>query len=240
MITTISSQIRFSAVSSDQTLSLSSIVDQMQDCCTEQSMRVGQSIDELLEMNLVWMLSGWDIKIIRRPRLGESIKISTWPHRFRRYFAYRCHLIETEDGEPLVYANSEWFLMNTETGHPTVPSEEMQAAFPLEERLDMPFRSRKIHPKGEAEILPALPVQKHQIDSNHHVNNSQYIVIADDCLPEDFRSSEIRVEYRNGAKPGDVIIPERYENDEFVTVVMKSEADRIYAAVEFRKDKNEK
>ena len=44
------------------------------------------------------------------------------------------------------------------------------------------------------------------IDSNHHMNNEKYVMLAQQLLPNDFEISELRVEYRKEAKLGDTVI----------------------------------
>ena len=43
-------------------------------------------------------------------------------------------------------------------------------------------------------------MQKHHLDTNHHVNNCQYICMAEDFLPEDFKVYQMRAEYKMQAK----------------------------------------
>ena len=50
-------------------------------------------------------------------------------------------------------------------------------------------------------------VQKHHLDTNHHVNNCQYICMAEDFLPEKFKVYQMRAEYKMQAKLGDMICP---------------------------------
>ena len=50
-------------------------------------------------------------------------------------------------------------------------------------------------------------VAKHHIDTNHHVNNAQYVEIARELLPEDFQIGQLRAEYKKAAVLGDRIYP---------------------------------
>ena len=47
----------------------------------------------------------------------------------------------------------------------------------------------------------------HHIDTNHHVNNAQYVEIAREVLPAGLFIRELRVEYKKAAILGDQIIP---------------------------------
>ncbi|MFZ2689351.1 MAG: acyl-[acyl-carrier-protein] thioesterase, partial [Blautia wexlerae] len=78
-------------------------------------------------------------------------------------------------------------------------------------------------------------VQKHHLDTNHHVNNCQYIRMAADHLPEDFKVGQLRAEYKRQAVLDNVIIPEVYMTENKEAVVLNAEDKEPYAVVEFTK-----
>ena len=80
-------------------------------------------------------------------------------------------------------------------------------------------------------------VGKQHLDSNYHVNNGQYINMAQDFLPEDFAIGQMRAEYRKSALLHDCIVPEVFEQENLVSVSLCDEAGQPYAVVEFRKKK---
>ena len=109
------SRIRFSEVDTHLNLTLGSVVDYFQDCSTFHSEAVGMNIARLSAMKRAWILSSWQIVPVRFPKLGEKVTISTWPYDFHGFFGYRNFTMTGEDGECLVYANSIWIYMDTET-----------------------------------------------------------------------------------------------------------------------------
>ena len=110
------SRIRFSEVDTHLNLTLGSVIDYFQDCSTFHSEAVGMNIARLSAMKRAWILSSWQIVPVRFPKLGEKVTISTWPYDFHGFFGYRNFTMTGEDGECLVYANSIWIYMDTETG----------------------------------------------------------------------------------------------------------------------------
>ena len=112
------SRIRFSEVDTHLNLTLGSVIDYFQDCSTFHSEAVGMNIARLSAMKRAWILSSWQIVPVRFPKLGEKVTISTWPYDFHGFFGYRNFTMTGEDGECLVYANSIWIYMDTETGRP--------------------------------------------------------------------------------------------------------------------------
>ena len=87
---------------------------------------------------------------------------------------------------------------------------------------------------GEYEQQEAFAVQKHHLDTNHHVNNCQYEQMALEFLPADRQFRQIRVEYKKSAVLGDVIYPKRSREEERTIIELCAENGRPYAVVEFK------
>ena len=137
--------------------------------------------------------------------------------------------MESQDGEMLAYANSLWTFIDVKTGRPVNVGEEQIKAYELEERLDMNYASRKLPmPKG-GETGDPFAVQKHHLDTNHHVNNGQYIQMAREYVPEDFRIRQMRAEYKQQARLNDVIIPQKSVGQDKITVLLNNEKSEAYA-----------
>ena len=91
------------------------------------------------------------------------------------------------------------------------------------EKIEMDYAPRKIALPKERAVQNAFSVQKHHLDTNHHVNNCQYIRMAADHLPEDFKVGQLRVEYKRQAVLDNVIIPEVYMTENKEAVVLNAE-----------------
>ena len=99
----------------------------------------------------------------------------------------------------------------------------------------MDYAPRKISLPEKREKMNEIVIQKHHLDTNHHVNNCQYVQIAEDFLPEDFEIRQMRAEYKKQAKLHDVFYPEVSFEEEKITVVLNNEEGQPYAIVEFLK-----
>lgn len=226
------SRVRYSEVGEDKKLTLNGIINYFQDCSTFQSEMLRVGVDRLEKLHLVWVLSSWQIVVERYPALCEEITIGTWPYDFDKFAGYRNFIMKDKEGRRIAWANSLWVLLNTDTGIPTRMPEELWKAYTLEERLDMQYASRKVSLPGECEAREPFAVQKHHLDTNHHVNNGQYIQMARDYLPEDFEVHQMRAEYKKSALPGDTIYPVVASLDAGYTVGLCDELGRPYAVVE--------
>lgn len=215
------SRVRYSEIDENLEMTVPAIINYLQDCSTFQSEDLGLGIDYLKQHHKAWWLSSWQIVLERRPRLGEEIVISTWPYDFKGMYGYRNFTIQDREGSYLVKANSTWFFFDTEAGRPIKAGpEDIRGYGTGELPLQMEYASRKIELPKEYEEADPITVAKHHIDTNHHVNNAQYVQIAREALTEDVKIQELRVEYKKAAVLGDLIYPRisRQENHDTVSL----------------------
>lgn len=226
-------RIRYSETGENGCLTLPGILDYFQDCCTFHSESIGQGMEAVKKRGLAWVLSSWQVVVDRYPRLGETVKITTAPYDFRGFLGMRNFTMDTQDGERLAYANTIWSNINIETGRPEKLKDEDIKGYELSERLDMVYAPRKIALPKDLEAKEAFTVQKHHLDTNHHVNNCQYVRMAADYLPEAFSIHQMRAEYKKQAVLNDEFYPQVGSADGKVTVVLANQQGEPYAVVEF-------
>ena len=101
----------------------------------------------------------------------------------------------------------------------------------------MEYAPRKIILPGEMKEIGRRSVLKHQIDTNHHVNNAQYVDIAREILPEGLEIGEIRAEYKKAAVLGDEMVVKAAETEAGYVVSLCGEDDSIFANVELTEKK---
>lgn len=231
---TFESRVRYSEVGEDKKMTLNSLLNYFQDCTTFHSAFSGRGMEVLEEMNRIWVLSAWQICINRYPGLGEHIKAATWPYDFKGFSGGRNFRLLTDSGELLAYANSMWTFLDVTSGMPVRVPEEEASAYQLEEKMDMEYAPRKIPvPKGSVK-KESFTVKRHHLDTNHHVNNGQYVYLAQEYIPENFLIRQMRAEYKKQAVLGDVIVPMASEKDGVWTVALCDEEEKPYAVVEFK------
>ena len=228
-----SGRVRYSEIGENGLLTLPGVLNYFQDCSTFQSEEVGLGMEVLKEWKRFWVLSAWQVIVDRYPYLGEEITTSTWAYGFRSFLGMRNFCMETKCGERLAYANTYWTYINAENGLPVKLTERDTAAYGLEPKLDMDYAPRKIKLPGEYEQQEAFAVQKHHLDTNHHVNNCQYVQMAMDYLPADFRIHQMRAEYKQQARLHDMICPARAVEDTKTTILLNDQKSEPYAIVEF-------
>lgn len=227
------SRIRYSEVDFHKKLTLTGIANYFQDCSTFQSEDLGLGVDALTMQHRAWLLNSWQIVIHKRPSLCEKITTGTWAYDFKGCYGYRNFIMKDAEGGVCAAANSLWVYINTETGHPARILPEAVAPYHSAPKYPMDYADRKIPVPVDLKEQPSFDIVSANIDTNHHVNNGQYILMAEEYLPKGFEVQQLRAEYRNAARLGNRIYPKVSYGDNLCTVVLSDEAQKIYAIVAF-------
>ncbi len=230
---TFDSRIRYSETDSEGRLTVAALINYFQDCSTFQSEDLGIGIEYLKEQHLVWVLCFWQIVVDRYPGLCEKVTVGTQPYGLKGFLGQRNFAMLDEGGRYVAKANSLWSLLDTETGRPVQVPDIMRERYTLAPKLDMEYASRKIEIPGEGAKQEPVVVKAHHLDTNHHVNNQQFINLAMDYLPEDFRIGQVRAEYKKQAFLNDALFPVVSCGAEKTTVTLADESGALYMAAEF-------
>lgn len=227
------SRIRYSEVDADCRLTLTGLTNYFQDCSVFHSESHDLSVDYLAENHIAWVLSSWQICIEEMPHLNDQVKVSTWAYDMKAFYGYRNFKLEDAQGNMLAYANSVWVLVDTQSGRPVKIPQIMPDSYGFEPKLDMVCSERKIPVPDDATRAGEIVVPQFFIDSNQHMNNEKYVMLAQKLLPEDFKLGELRVEYRREAKLGDTIVSYVKQTADRVTVLLADEDKKPYAVLAF-------
>lgn len=230
------SRIRFSETDAEGHLTIPGVINYFQDCSIFHSEAIGRGIAYQNQVRKGWVLSSWQILFDRLPELGEAVQISTWATEFAVMYGNRNFTLTTSAGEMLARAHSIWVYMDLAAGRPLRVDAAAAAAYGQETPLPGLNAPRKI--KRAAEPIPGEPfaVQKHHIDTNHHVNNSQYVTMALEQLSAPGRIRQLRVDYRQAAVLGDMIYPQLSRESDRCIVELGNAAGKPYALIEMKEN----
>ncbi len=229
-------RVRYSELEEDRKAGLVSLINYFQDCCTFEAEDGGIGLDWLAERSAAWMLTSWHIHILRRPKYCEHIRVYTWACGFRRFLGKREFEIRNSGtGELLVHAASDWAYVDTETGHPKeTPAREVEV-YGLKDPVYPELAKGRLRvPEAPMTEKPSITVTEANLDTNHHVNNAQYVALAMCALPENLHTGKItdfRARLMAQSVKGDVLIPYLLEEDGRYTVLLRGEdgSERLIA-----------
>jgi len=230
-----SSRVRYSEVDSNGILKISALVNYLQDCSTFQSEDLGVGIDFLSQNNLGWVLNYWQIDIKRLPKLTDNIVIGTIPYLIKGFLGHRNFYIkDANTGEMIIKANSLWTLLDLKKLLPVRADADTIEKYNCSEKLDMEYTERKVKLLGDFAEGTPIEIVSYMLDTNHHVNNAQYIEMAMAFIPEGRKISRIRIEYKESAYLNDTLIPRIYNTNNNIGVeLIKKSTGKVCAACLF-------
>lgn len=228
------SPVRFSEVDENAVMTIPALVNYFQDAASLQSEALGIGTEYLAKQGRGWLLLSWQIVIDHLPEIARRVRSTTWGYSFRQMMANRNFTLTGEEGELYAYANSQWMLFDFRKMRPVAVPEEEQRLYDPEEKLEMHYDPGKIRPEKEAQVIRHEPfrVDLHHLDTNHHMNNGQYIKMAMSMVPGVTRIREMRAQYRKQALLGDEIIPTVYSMPQKAVISLDDSEGSPYCVVE--------
>ena len=173
-----------------------------------QSIELGVSDKAILEdYNLVWIITDYDIEVVRLPRFAEEITIETEALSYNRLFCYRRFTIYDEAGQELIHMMATFVLMDRESRKVHAVEPEIVAPYQSEFNKKL-IRGPKYESLGEP-ISKDYHVRFYDLDMNGHVNNSKYLDWIFEVMGADFLTQyipkKINLKYVKEVRPGGVI-----------------------------------
>ena len=173
-----------------------------------QSIELGVSDKAILEdYNLVWIITEYDIEVVRLPRFAEEITIETEALSYNRLFCYRRFTIYDEAGQEIIRMLATFVLMDRDSRK--VHAVEPEIVAPYQSDFDKKLiRGPKYESLNEP-ISKDYHVRFYDLDMNGHVNNSKYLDWIFEVMGADFLThyipKKINLKYVKEVRPGGVI-----------------------------------
>lgn len=187
------------------------ILREMQQCGSRQMADQRPSYDELLDKGQALMLSRLDMVIPQEVCLDEEIEVFTWPCPSVRATFLRNYLVR-KNGEKAAMISSQWTLVNSETRKIMKVEDVDFSNYTMDEYVDvMPGSKFKIS-REDAEVLETVgqkTVRLSDVDYNGHMNNTNYVDMLCDYIPElsagTHRVTAMRIHFSKEAPLGETI-----------------------------------
>ena len=173
-----------------------------------QSIELGVSDKTILEdYNLVWIITEYDIEVVRLPRFAEEITIETEALSYNRLFCYRRFTIYDEAGQDLIHMMATFVLMDRDSRK--VQAVESEIVAPYQSEFDKKLIRGPKYANLEAPISKDYHVRFYDLDMNGHVNNSKYLDWIFEVMGAEFLTQyipkKINLKYVKEVRPGGVI-----------------------------------
>ena len=95
--------------------------------------------------------------------------------------------------------------------------------------------SRKLRPSEDRKKLESFKVLSSYIDENGHMNNANYLRVAEEYLPVNRDFSEIEIVYNKEALEGEKIIPYLHQEENGLTISFESMDGELHTMIKLTK-----
>jgi len=184
------------------------LLNYLQDAAGGHAASMGYSVLDLLKSGKTWVLSRNHVRILRYPREGDEVRVTTWPSGSRGQFALRDFEAVDSRG-PVLVGTTSWMIIEIATRRPVPVAGLLPADYGLDKRA-LPDDFPSIPRLEAAARETAFRATLRDIDWNKHVNNAVYVSWALEGVPPEIldqrRLAEVEVSYRAEAFSGDEIL----------------------------------
>lgn len=135
---------------------------------------LGFGMERLAEQNIAWVLREQAIRVLRYPRLGEAVRIVTWPTRTERILCHRDYAIHDQSGEVVALGTSAWLGLDLATRRPR----KADSFFHLDEPMPGPVFEQPLPPLSPPEgecVVAVRTARASDMDGLGHMNNLRYL-----------------------------------------------------------------
>lgn len=181
----------------------------MQEAAGQSADRFGFGLAELQRRGVTWVVVRQQLVIDRPIRVGETLKVETWPAGVHRRAAMRDYRLVVE-GLEVGRAISTWYILDLETRKPVMPETVLPEAFHAPSPHVMEPASDHIHRLKESTLQRRFCVRFSDIDVNHHVTNATYVSWAtetiEECIWRDYILRELDVQFLAECPPHNYVL----------------------------------
>ena len=227
-------QIPFTRAGTDNKLKLHEAVGMMMDCSQFQEYQEKSFCEYLRSHDIAIFLFSIQIDIVRFPEFREQVSTAVKIYGCKSIYGLRRITMRDEAGNICLISNATGAFFDLKQGKalkldPTVFGVTYDEAEPME------CLPRKIPiPAAPEHRCAPFAVTRSVLDPNGHLTSAWYFAVAEDALRPDFTFNRVRMEYKKQIKPGETVIPVRFDADNGTTAVdLRDGAGASCAVAEF-------
>jgi len=206
------------------------------------SEKIGYGINELSKKDVAWIVLGWKLKVFERPKFGEKVTVKTWNRGSDKIYFYRDFEIYNEENKLIAIGTSKWIWINLKERIIKNVPDEVREKYKNSEEIAIPeFKFKKI--KMSEEVLNSFEykILRRDIDTNHHVNNLNYLSFAYEVLPEEVYKNidfkDIEIQYKKELRLNDEILCiYSVENNNHIITIKNKNTSEINSVIKLSND----
>lgn len=230
--------ITFSDIDENNKLSNKGILRIMQEIAGLHSSSLGYGLNDAPKTGFAWLLLNWKLRVFSRPKWEETLTVNTWSKSMNPLFAYRDIEIFDNKNNLVAVGSSKWILFDINKQSLCKIPSEVKEVFPNVDKSV--FKEKFVEKLKEPENSNPIyeyTIQRRDIDTNHHVNNLNYLDYAYQALPEvvysNMNFSNVEIMYKHESKLGDTIsvFYSNTEKNEHIITIKDKEGKKLHAII---------
>ena len=230
--------ITFSDIDINNELSNKGILRIMQEIAGLHSSSLGYGLNDSDKTGYAWLLLNWKLRVFSRPKWESTLTVKTWSKSMNPLFAYRDIEILDSNNNLVAIGSSKWILFDINKKSLIKIPNEVKEFFPNVDKsvFEEKFKEKLKEPEN-SNFVYEYTIQRRDIDTNHHVNNLNYLDYAYEALPENIFSninfSNVEIMYKHEAKLGDKIsiFYSHTEDDEYIITIKDNKQKNLHAII---------
>ena len=199
---------------------------------------IGFGLNSKDKTGIAWLILNWKLKVFSRPKTNDVIIVKSWAKSKMPLYFYRNFEIYDNYNNIIAIATSKWVIFDIFKKRISKISDEVETNHPQLDKsvFTEKFKEKLVEPEN-SEFVVDYNVQRRDIDTNHHVNNLNYIDYALEVLPEEvynnIKFENLEVMYKHEAKFGDTfsIYYSKTEQNEHIVTIKNKENKKLHAIV---------
>jgi len=175
----------------------SSVMGYFQDIATTHADIIGIGFKEMLDKNMVWVMIKLSVVIKKHPKVGEVLKVCTFPEKPKNLAVNRGYYLVDKEGKEVARGLSTWCVLDKNTRRilrcaPIFSFDD--SVFNPETPIEKPG-VLEVFPDEKTEILSwqsfIHKVQPSDLDRNKHMNNTRYFESMANACGLDFLQNNV-------------------------------------------------
>ncbi|MDX2414932.1 MAG: thioesterase [Bacteroidales bacterium] len=147
---------------------------------------INQSLYDLEQQNIGWVLLSGVMKMDRYPSYNEKITIRTWLSSYTLVKGYRENIIYDENMNIIGKSKGLWVFFDITRRRPTQIFDSIREdwSYCSDESISHDIK-KKILPLESAKYVNEFKVNRYDVDTNQHLNNIRYLQYLSESIPEE-------------------------------------------------------
>lgn len=187
---------------SNGNIKISSVLNLFQTVAGDHAELAGLGFDNMIKLDIVWMLTSLKCTIERQLKIGEKVKVYTNPQPKGRIGYVRDYYIYNDKNEECIKGSSFWCLVSFSKRTYLRPTFEYQGEFVDKKAYENDFERLKPFPVSQNPAYVCKILNTH-IDRNGHTNNINYADFVINGLDQIPKIEEFEIKFVSETVKGD-------------------------------------